>query len=92
MLVGDVMTRGVSTVAPTDPPRKAAQLMLQYEISGLPVLDHGSLVGIISEGDFLRRVETGTERPHRPAGLKWHSVRASLPRMWRGSKAAPSVR
>ena len=69
MLVADVMTRGVSTVAPTDPIRKAAQLMLQYEISGLPVVERGRLVGIISEGDFLRRVETGTER-HRPRWIE----------------------
>lgn len=60
MLVADVMSRGVSTVIPTDPLRKAAQLMLQYEVSGLPVLDRGRLVGIISEGDFLHRVEIGT--------------------------------
>ena len=69
MLVSDVMTRGVSTVAPTDPLRKAAHLMLQYEISGLPVVDRGRLVGIISEGDFLRRVETGTEQ-HRPRWIE----------------------
>jgi predicted transcriptional regulator len=37
--------------------------MLQHHISGLPVIDHdGGLVGILSEGDFLRRQETSTER------------------------------
>jgi CBS-domain-containing membrane protein len=37
--------------------------MLQHHISGLPVIDHsGEIIGILSEGDFLRRRETGTER------------------------------
>jgi CBS domain-containing protein len=42
---------------------QAAQIMLQKRISGLPVVDKdGRLVGIVTEGDFLRRAETGTER------------------------------
>src|SRR6185312_12629253 len=42
---------------------QAAHLMLQKGISGLLVLDQKErLVGIITEGDFLRRAETGTER------------------------------
>jgi CBS-domain-containing membrane protein len=46
--------------------------MLQYAISGLPVVDDtGHLVGIITEGDFLRRTETGTERQHRPRWLEF---------------------
>ena len=37
--------------------------MLQHHISGLPVIDKtGKLVGILSEGDFLRRRETRTDR------------------------------
>jgi CBS domain-containing protein len=37
--------------------------MLQHHISGFPVVDEaGKLVGIISEGDFIRRAEIGTER------------------------------
>ncbi|MCT8971437.1 CBS domain-containing protein, partial [Microbaculum marinisediminis] len=45
----------------------AAQLMLDHRISGLPVIDEqGSLVGMITERDLLRRVEveTNRERPH----------------------------
>jgi CBS domain-containing protein len=46
--------------------------MLQYAISGLPVVDDaGHLVGIVTEGDFLRRTETGTERRHRPRWLEF---------------------
>jgi CBS domain-containing protein len=65
MKIADMMTRGVISIAPDDPMRKAAQLMLQYDMSGFPVLDQGRLVGIITEGDFLRRAETGTERRRR---------------------------
>jgi CBS domain-containing protein len=37
--------------------------MLQHHVSGLPVVDAGKkLVGIVSEGDFLRRAEIGTGR------------------------------
>jgi CBS-domain-containing membrane protein len=40
--------------------------MINLRISGVPVMDKdGLLVGIVTEGDLLRRVETGTER-HRP--------------------------
>jgi CBS domain-containing protein len=62
MNVADVMTRGVISIAPGDSMRRAAQLMLQYDVSGFPVLDRGKLVGIITEGDFLHRPEIGTER------------------------------
>jgi len=62
MNVADVMTRGVISLSPDDSLQKAAKLMMQYEVSGFPVMDRGKLVGIITEGDFLRRAETGTER------------------------------
>jgi CBS domain-containing protein len=62
MKVADIMTRGVISLAPDVSMRKAAQRMLQYEMSGFPVVDRGNLVGIVTEGDFLRRTETGTER------------------------------
>jgi CBS domain-containing protein len=47
--------------------RKVARLMINLRISGVPVLDrHGQLVGIVTEGDLLRRVETGSERRRSP--------------------------
>jgi CBS domain-containing protein len=59
----DVMTRTIVSVEPDATVLQAAQLMLQHHISGLPVVDaSGKLVGILSEGDFLRRRETATER------------------------------
>lgn len=63
MKVSDVMTRDVISIAPEASVMEAVRLMLQHKISGLPVIDSsGSLQGVVTEGDFLRRVETGTER------------------------------
>jgi CBS domain-containing protein len=63
MKVADIMTRNVVSVAPDATIRDAVELMLRHRISGLPVIDaQRKLVGIVSEGDFLRRPETGTER------------------------------
>ena len=71
MQVKDVMTRNVISVAANEPILKAAQLMLQNSISGLPVVDaEGKLVGIVTEGDFLRRGEIGTQR-QRPKWLEF---------------------
>jgi CBS domain-containing protein len=69
MRAGDTMTRRVVTVAPGAPIEKAVRLMLRHRVSGLPVVDgSGKLVGIITEGDLLRRAETGTEH-RRPRWL-----------------------
>jgi CBS domain-containing protein len=62
MKAKDVMTEHVITVAPDASIVEALQAMLQNRISGLPVVKGGNLVGIVTEGDFLRRSETGTER------------------------------
>lgn len=61
----DVMATSLLTVAPSTTIDVAIGLMLEHHVSGLPVLDaDGKLVGIITEGDLLRRTETGTgERP-----------------------------
>jgi CBS domain-containing protein len=57
------MTWGVISVEVDAPVMRAVQLMLENRISGLPVVDaKGTLVGIVTEGDFLRRIELGTHR------------------------------
>jgi CBS-domain-containing membrane protein len=62
----DIMTQPVISVALETKIAEAARLMLQHRISGLPVVDQsGAVVGIVTEGDLLRRSEIGTER-HRP--------------------------
>ncbi|PWC76798.1 CBS domain-containing protein [Azospirillum sp. TSH64] len=59
----DLMTPRVITIGPDATVADAARTMLENHISGLPVVDAaGKVVGIISEGDLLRRVELGTER------------------------------
>jgi len=78
MKASDVMTRQVISVAPDASILQAVQLMLQNRISGLPVVDAaGHLVGVVTEGDFLRRTETGTERK-RPRWLEFITGPGSL--------------
>lgn len=71
MKAKDVMTRSVVSVGPNDTIARAIRLMLQKRISGLPVIDSfDRLVGIVTEGDFLRRAETATHR-QRPRWLEF---------------------
>jgi CBS domain-containing protein len=71
MKAEDIMTRRVISVAPEASILESARLMLQHRVSGLPVIDAaGRLVGVVTEGDFLRRVEVGTERK-RPRWLEF---------------------
>jgi CBS domain-containing protein len=63
MRADQIMTRRVITCGPDATIVEAADTMLRHHISGLPVVDKsGKLIGIISEGDFVRRAEIGTER------------------------------
>ena len=65
MKAAEVMTLDVATIRPDATVREAARAMLRRGISGLPVVDTGGrLVGMVTEGDFLRRAETATERRH----------------------------
>lgn len=58
-----IMTAPVVGIEPTASISDAAGLMLSKKISGLPVIrSDGTLVGIVSEGDFLRRGELGSNR------------------------------
>jgi CBS domain-containing protein len=63
MRAHQIMTRPVITVTPETRIVDAANTMLQKHVSGLPVVEAtGKLVGIVSEGDFIRRSEIGTQR------------------------------
>lgn len=56
----DIMTSPAITVAPESSVLDAVKLMLKRRISALPVVDsNGELVGLVSEGDLIRRSETG---------------------------------
>jgi CBS domain-containing protein len=71
MLARDVMTSGVVPVNSNDSLAKAVELMVKLRVSGMPVVDEGGrLVGMLTEGDLLRRAELGTERK-RPRWLEF---------------------
>jgi CBS domain-containing protein len=63
MRAADVMTPDPMCISPDASITDAIRLMLERRFSGLPVVDAGgSVVGIVTEGDLLRRAETGTQR------------------------------
>jgi CBS domain-containing protein len=71
MRAKDLMAQPVVSIGPDAPVLEAIRIMLQRKISGLPVVDAaGNLVGMVTEGDFLRRVETGTLR-RRPRWIEF---------------------
>jgi CBS domain-containing protein len=66
-----IMSRDIISVSPAASIGDAARLMLENRVSGLPVIDEErALVGIVTERDFLRRQEIGTERK-RPRWLEF---------------------
>ncbi len=65
MRAQDIMTRTVSTVRPATKLAELANKLVAEHVSGMPVVDdEGKLVGVVTEGDLLRRCETGTEAQH----------------------------
>lgn len=78
MRAADAMTSTVVSIDPNSSVKEAAQLMLEKGISAVPVVDKkGHLVGIVSEGDLLRRAESGTER-HRSRWLEMFMANSTL--------------
>ena len=70
MKAADIMTPRVISVTPDVSVAEIARLLLDNRISAVPVVDRdGRLVGVVSEGDLMRRAETGTER-HRSWWLR----------------------
>jgi CBS domain-containing protein/ribosomal protein S17 len=69
----EIMSRHVITISADAPVIEAIKTMLSHHISGLPVVDScGKLIGILSEGDFIRRAEIGTEK----RGGRWLTLLA----------------
>lgn len=54
--VKEVMTDELVTVAPSADVKAAARLMIDHQIGCLPVVDDGKLVGLVTEGDFVKLV------------------------------------
>jgi CBS-domain-containing membrane protein len=66
MKAKDVMTHCLVSIAPGAAIRDAIARMISHQVSGMPVIDaEGKLVGMLTEGDFLRRAEMRTEAPRR---------------------------
>ena len=72
--IRDLMTAPVITVHPDASLAEAARLLLEHRIAGLPVVDDsGTLVGVVTEADFLRTIGI----PHHHATQTvWHSLEA----------------
>src|SRR5689334_6858362 len=69
--VRDVMSTDVMSVAPETPVREIAAILARHGISAVPVVNEaGRLVGIVSEGDLIRRAEIGTA----PRQSWWRSL------------------
>lgn len=63
MKARDVMTTHVITTSSNATIQDVAELLIKHRISALPVLNKdGGLVGVVSEGDLMRRSEVGTDR------------------------------
>ena len=70
MLAKDIMTMNVITVSPDDRVEEIAKLLLERGISAAPVVEEdGGLLGIVSEGDLIRRC-VGDSEGHRSWWLK----------------------
>lgn len=63
MNASDIMTKTVITGKPETTVAQAADLMARHHISAIPVLDESDgVVGLVSEGDLMRRVEGANDR------------------------------
>lgn len=71
----DIMSTAVISVGPDTSVQDLAALLVEHGISGVPVVDAaGKLIGIVSEGDLLRRAETGTDRRSQKRRARWFDI------------------
>ena len=54
--IGEIMTRAVVTVTPDTPILVVARLLLEYRIGGVPVVEDGRVIGMITESDLFRLI------------------------------------
>lgn len=74
MNASDIMTPRVISAGPDTPIAELVSLMLANRISAVPIVQDGALVGIVSEGDLIRRAETATE----PKRSRWLELATSV--------------
>lgn len=65
MRAKDIMRRNVVSVEADMSVRDVAKLFIEKKISGAPVLDHGELIGVVSQTDLVRRNSVAPEAPSR---------------------------
>jgi len=71
MLAKDIMTQPCITVSADASVAEIAATLLKHHISAVPVVGNdGGILGIVSEGDLVCRVETGTDAKHRSWWLR----------------------
>lgn len=62
MFVYDAMSSYVVAMTPEEPAARAAELLLERDISGLPVVDDaGRILGVVSEWDLLGALRDGID-------------------------------
>jgi CBS domain-containing protein len=54
--IGEIMTRSVVTVMPDTPILAVARLLLDHRIGGVPVVEDGRVIGMITESDLFRLI------------------------------------
>ena len=77
MQAADVMTPDVICATPETPLLELVRLMLDNHVSGLPVVEDGRVVGMVSEHELLQRAEAGTE----PRPSRWLELLTSSDRL-----------
>jgi CBS domain-containing protein len=78
--IGSVMTRGVISVKKSDTVAEAAKLMKRARIGGVPVVERGDVIGIVTEGDIMRDiVATGKKHDVKVGRIMKHPVRTVPP-------------
>ena len=63
MNVQDIMTKNVQSVTPTDPVKKAAQIMKTVDCGSVPVTDQGRVVGVLTDRDIVIHVVAENQGP-----------------------------
>lgn len=54
--VKEIMTKKITTISPDAPLEEAARVMVDHSVSGLPVIEDGKLIGIITETDVFKTI------------------------------------
>lgn len=54
---GDIMTKELVTLSPEDNASKAVSIMLENDISGIPIVDEAELVGILTKTDIIKGIQ-----------------------------------